>query len=101
MQSTIVVEEHIVTNEVVVVAAAGLFLTWTATVVGVVTWLNKKFGELHEAIHTKLSVDDYRREMFVERRRTSALEWWALRLGSSVRVDFATMSEPDNRAHDA
>ena len=86
-------------NGLLLVATVTLFLTWNGLLVGVILWLNKKFADLHDAIDTRLSVDDYRRERNIGLTRIGRLEWWALRLGGSVKVDFASMSSRDNRTH--
>ncbi len=86
-------------NEVAIIAGLSLFLTWSVTIAAVMAWLNRKFSELTEAIHTRLSVDDYRKERNVALGRMSTLEHWALRLGNSVSINFADVSMPDYRVH--
>ena len=60
-----------------VIAAGGLLITWTGTIIGVLAWLNRQFTVLREMVDRRVSYDIYEDRHNDLSERLRRLELWA------------------------
>ena len=59
------------------IAAGGLLITWTGTIIGVLAWLNRQFTVLREMVDRRVSYDIYEDRHNDLSERLRKLELWA------------------------
>ena len=59
------------------IAAGGLLITWTGTIIGVLAWLNRQFTVLREMVDRRVSYDIYEDRHNDLSQRLRKLELWA------------------------
>ena len=60
-----------------VIAAGGLLITWTGTIIGILAWLNRQFTVLREMVDRRVSYDIYEDRHNDLSERLRKLELWA------------------------
>lgn len=63
-------------DPLIMLGVLGFFLTWTATVITVLVWLNRQFALLREALSSRVPFDIYDRKHESLNERIRTLELW-------------------------